>query len=167
MKKNVKLLIKNMVMEKITIRKAELKDADRLLVFEQGVISAERPFDPTLKTGHTHYYDIEKMMTAPNVELVVAELDNELIGCGYARIEDAKPYLQHTQHAYLGFMYVVPQHRGKGVNKMVIDALALWSSSQHIKELRLDVYQHNEAAIKAYERCGFTKHMLAMRMGLT
>jgi RimJ/RimL family protein N-acetyltransferase len=153
-------------MEQIIIRKAEAKDLDTLLVFEQGVINAERPFDPTLKTGHTHYYDIEKMITAPDVELVVAELDNELIGSGYARIEDAKPYLQHTQHAYLGFMYVVPQHRGKGVNKMVIDALAAWSASQHITELRLDVYQQNEAAIKAYERCGFTKHMVAMRMGL-
>lgn len=153
-------------MNQIIIRKAALKDLDMLLVFEQGVINAERPFDPTLKPGHTHYYDIEKMIPAPHVELVVAELDNELIGCGYARIEDAKPYLQHTQHAYLGFMYVVPQHRGKGVNKMVIDALAVWSVSQHIAELRLDVYQQNEAAIKAYERCGFTRHMIAMRMGI-
>lgn len=153
-------------MEQIIIRKAELKDLDTLLIFEQGVISAERPFDSTLKSGHTHYYDIEKMITATDVELLVAELDNELIGCGYARIEVAKPYLQHMQHAYLGFMYVVPQHRGKGVNKMVIDALTAWSASQHITELRLDVYQHNEAAIKAYKRCGFTKHMLAMRMGL-
>ncbi len=148
------------------IRKAVLKDLDTLLVFEQGVISAERPFDPTLKTGHTNYYDIEKMIKADDVELLVAELDNKLIGCGYARIEDAKPYLQHTQHAYLGFMYVVPAQRGNGVNKMIIDALSSWSKSKHITELRLDVYQHNEAAIKAYEKCGFTKHMIAMRMGL-
>lgn len=154
-------------MEQIIIRKAAFADLDTLIIFEQGVINAERPFDPTLKTADTHYYDIEKMIHAPHVELVVAELDNELIGCGYARIEDAKPYLQHTQHAYLGFMYVVPQHRGKGVNKMVIDSLAAWSASHHITELRLDVYQQNEAAIKAYERCGFYKHMLAMRMALT
>lgn len=153
-------------MEQIIIRKAALKDLNTLLVFEQGVISAERPFDPTLKTGHTNYYDIEMMITAHHVELLVAELDNELIGCGYARIEDAKPYLQHAQHAYLGFMYVVPAQRGKGVNKMIIDALEAWSLSQHITELRLDVYHQNEAAIRAYEKYGFTKHMIAMRMGL-
>lgn len=153
-------------MEQVIIRKAELKDLDTLLVFEQGVINAERPFDPTLKAGHMHYYDIEKMITAPHIELVVAELDNELIGSGYARIEDAKPYLHHAQHAYLGFMYVVPQHRGKGINKMVMDVLTAWSASQDITELRLDVYQYNESAIKAYERCGFTRHMINMRMGL-
>lgn len=153
-------------MEQITIRKASLKDIETLLVFEQGVICAERPFDPTLKTNHTHYYDIEKLITAYDVELLVAEIGDELIGSGYARIENAKPYLQHAQHGYLGFMYVVPSQRGKGVNKMIIDALVGWSKAQQITELRLDVYHQNEAAIRAYEKCGFTKHMIAMRMGL-
>ncbi len=153
-------------MEQIIIRKAALSDLDTLLIFEQGVIYSERPFDPTLKTSHTHYYDIEKIITSPDIEMVIAELGDEIVGCGYARIENAKPYLQHTQHAYLGFMYVVPAYRGKGINKMIIDALATWAATQNITELRLDVYQNNEAAIKAYERAGFTKHMIAMRMGL-
>jgi ribosomal protein S18 acetylase RimI-like enzyme len=153
-------------MKDIIIRKATLHDLDTLLIFEQGVITAERPFDITLKTGQTHYYDIEKMITADDVEILVAELDRQVIGSGYARIENAKPYLQHSQHAYLGFMYVLPAHRGKGVNKKIIDALAEWSVSKNITELRLDVYQNNEAAIKAYEKCGFTKHMILMRKGL-
>jgi len=150
----------------IIVRKATRDDLDTLLIFEQGVISAERPFDITLKGDPNHYYDIEKMITAKDVELLVAELDGELIGSGYARVENAKPYLLHARHAYLGFMYVVPRHRGKGVNKMIIDALAAWSAAQNITELRLDVYNDNLAAIKAYERSGFTKHMVNMRMGL-
>ncbi len=153
-------------MNEVIIRKATINDLDTLLVFEQGVISAERPFDPTLKTVHTNYYDIEKMIPASNVELVVAELGGELIGSGYARIENAKPYLQHQQHAYLGFMYVVPAHRGKGINRMIMETLEAWAKAQNITELRLDVYQQNDAAIKAYERVGFAKHMIAMRKGL-
>lgn len=148
------------------IRKATLNDLDTLLVFEQGVIQAEQPFDPTLKREPTHYYDIEKMIAANDVELIVAELDGELIASGYARIENAKPYLQHAQHAYLGFMYVVPEQRGKGINKMIIDTLTAWSASRKITELRLDVYHQNEAAIRAYERVGFTRHMINMRKGL-
>jgi len=153
-------------MEQIVIRKAELHDMDTLLSFEQGVIAAERPFDSTLKKGATNYYDIEKMITATDVELVVVTLENKLIGSGYARIENAKPYLQHAQHAYLGFMYVVPEHRGKGVNRLVIDALTKWAASKNITELRLDVYQNNEPAIAAYEKVGFVKHMVNMRMGI-
>lgn len=154
-------------MDRITIRKASLKDLDTLLHFEQGVIAAERPFDPTLKHGHIHYYDMEEMITAPHIELVVAVLNHKLIGSGYARIETAKHYLQHPRHAYLGFMYVEPAHRGKGVNKKIIEALKHWALSQNITELRLDVYYHNESAIRAYEKVGFIRHMVEMRLGIS
>ena len=151
-------------MEQIIIRKAEQSDFDTLLIFEQGVIHAERPFDSTLKNDPINYYDIKKMIAANDVELVVATLKNKIIGSGYARIEDTKPYLKHSQHAYLGFMYVIPEFRGKGVNKLIIDALAKWSASKNIIELRLDVYHNNTPAISAYEKAGFSKHMVEMRM---
>jgi len=153
-------------MDRITIRKASLKDLDTLLRFEQGVIAAERPFDPTLKPGPIRYYDMEEMITAPHIELVVAVLNHQLIGSGYARIETVKPYLRHPRHAYLGFMYVEPVHRGKGVNKKIIEALKHWAVTQNITELRLDVYYHNESAIRAYEKVGFIRHMVEMRLSI-
>ncbi len=106
------------------------------------------------------------MITASHIELMVAEIETEVIGSGYARIEDSKPYLQHQKHAYLGFMYVHPEHRGKGINKKIIEALKQWGHSLNITELRLDVYNNNLGAIKAYEKVGFTKHMIQMRMGV-
>lgn len=153
-------------MEDLLIRKACTNDLPTLYEFEQGVIASERPFDPTLKPGLIHYYDIVNMIKATDVELLVAEINNEVIGSGYARIENVKPYLQHAQHAYLGFMYVKPQWRGKAINKKIMDALSNWALSKNITELRLDVYQPNEAAIKAYEKAGFIKHMVEMRKEL-
>lgn len=43
-------------MQQPTIRKATLNDLETLRRFEQSVIDAERPFDPTLKREHTNYY---------------------------------------------------------------------------------------------------------------
>jgi GNAT superfamily N-acetyltransferase len=153
-------------MQNITTRKATLADMDTLLQFEQGVIAAELPFDSTLKESHINYYNLNELITAPHIQLVVAELDGELIGSGYARIENSKIYLKHQQHAYLGFMYVLPQHRGKGVNKIVINTLKEWALSKGITELRLEVYYKNTSAIKAYEKVGFISHMIQMRQGL-
>lgn len=153
-------------MENIITRPATVADLDTLLQFEQGVISSERPFDPTLKEGHINYYNLNELITAPYIQLVIAELNGEIIGSGYARIETSKIYLQHPQHAYLGFMYVLPQHRGKGINKLVINALKEWSVQQGITEFRLEVYFGNVPAIKAYEKVGFNSHMIEMRMGL-
>ncbi len=153
-------------MEDIIVRKATRDDLEILYKFEQGVIAAERPFDVTLKEGDIHYYDLKNMIDAAHIELVVAQDNARVIGSGYARIEDAKHYLQHPRHAYLGFMYVLPEYRGKGVNKKIIEALKNWSISKNIMEMRLDVYFPNVAAIQAYEKAGFTRHMIEMRMGL-
>ncbi|WP_295793221.1 GNAT family N-acetyltransferase [Mucilaginibacter sp.] len=153
-------------MEHVITRKAQLSDLDTLLTFEQGIISAERPFDSTLKDGEIHYYDLGQMITAPDVEVIVAELDGEVIGSGYARIMIPKSYLKHSRYCYLGFMYTKPEHRGKGVNNKVLEALKAWALSQDIRELRLEVYHENQPALKAYEKAGFKGHLLEMRLGL-
>lgn len=153
-------------MDRIITRKAVLKDLEKLYDFEQGVIKAERPFDPTLKTGHINYYDLEEMISASHIELVVAELNNTIIGSGYARIDKSEPYLQHDNHAYLGFMYVDPGFRGQGVIKSIVDHLINWARLQKVNEVRLEVYVDNSSAIKAYEKLGFSKHIIEMRLGL-
>ena len=151
-------------MEEITIRAALNADLETLREFEQGVIEAERPSDPTLNTGRISYYDIEKMISADDVMLMVAEHEGQLIASGYARIEASKPFLKHNRHAYLGFMYVHPGFRGRGINRRIIEALKQWSIKNGISEWRLDVYVENEQAIRAYEKIGFKKHMIEMAM---
>lgn len=152
------------MMEEIRIREATLNDLDVLLSFEQGIIAAERPFDSTIREGEVHYYDIAAMIYEPHISVVVAELDGQLIGSGYARIEDAKPYLKHAQHVYLGFMYVLPEFRGRGVNKLIVERLADWARARGITEMLLEVYADNEPAVRAYEKAGFSRHLLQMRM---
>ena len=153
-------------MQDIIIREATLEDLPVLLSFEQGIITAERPFDPTLKKEEINYYSIRDMILASDVHVVVAESQNKLIASGYARIEKAKPYLDHEDYAYLGFMYVDPAYRSQGINGKIIDALKKWSLEKNITELRLQVYDENVSAIKAYTRAGFSRYMLIMRMRL-
>lgn len=152
------------MLAEIKIRKATTADIQTLLSFEQGVITAERPFNPAIKNGTVHYYDIESLINAENTMLLMAEEKGEPIGCGYARIVDSKPYLQHPKHAYMGFMYVKPEYRGKGVNKRIVQALTEWAAAKSVTEVRLDVYLKNEAAVKAYEKAGFRSHMVEMRL---
>jgi len=150
----------------IHIRKASSIDIGQLLEFEQEIIKTERPFDPTVKPDPVNYYDLKAMLAAPNIQVVVAEADNKIIASGYARIDRSESFLKHTNHAYLGFMYVLPEYRGQGVNKKIIDVLKNWAASQNIYELRLEVYYDNIPAIKAYVKIGFKKHMIEMRFNL-
>lgn len=153
-------------MNEIKIRKALPDDLDQLLVFEQDLIKTERPFDPAIKDDPVNYYDLKTMLAASYIEVVVAETDNKIIASGYARIDRSKPFLKHEKHAYLGFMYVLPEYRGQGLNKRIIDTLKNWAITQNIHELRLEVYYDNLSAIKAYEKIGFSRYSLEMRYNL-
>lgn len=153
-------------MNNVYIRPAELADLPVLYEFEQGIITTERPFDSTLDDDPITYYDIKAMIESDNVEVIVAIVENEVVGSAYARIEEAKPYLNHKLYAYLGFMYVKPEHRGQGINQQVVEALKTWAKSKNLTELRLDVYDENLPAIRAYEKAGFERHLLNMRMNI-
>ena len=150
-------------MSKLKFRTATIDDLAILHGFEQGIIEAERPFDPTLKNGKINYYDIEAMINADNVEVLMALIKDELVASSYIKIKEAKPYLDHTHYGYIGFMYVKPNHRGKGISTKMIYKLTSWAKTKNLKEVRLDVYDQNYAAIKAYEKSGLEKHMVEMR----
>ena len=145
------------------IRPATTEDLATLLTFEQGIIEYERPFDETLRKTPISYYDIAAMIDDPNVEVVVAEENEQLIGSGYAKIIQSKPYLTHPKHAYLGFMFVSEEARGKGVNQKIVAQLEEWAKLRGINEVRLDVYAENRAAVRAYEKAGFKKNLVEMR----
>ncbi len=150
----------------IIIRKATINDLPILLEFEQGVIIAERPFDPTIKAGNINYYDISDLINNRDSEVFVAEFNGEIVASGYAKIKTDRHYLKHEHQGYLGFMYVSELHRGKQLNKLIIDALLKWCKARKVHEIRLDVYQDNIPAIKAYEKVGFKKHMINMRLDI-
>ena len=61
---------------------------------------------------------------------------------------------------------MLPEYRGQGINKKIIDALKKWTATQGINEFRLEVYYGNDSAIKAYEKIGFSRYSLEMRFNL-
>ena len=146
-------------------REATEQDLEILLQFEQGIVAAERPFNSTLIEGEIHYYDLKHLIQSPDATVIVTEKNDEIVASGYALIKKSEKYYnQFEKYSYLGFMYVKPEHRGKGINKVITDELISWSKSRGISEVRLDVYAQNESAIKAYEKAGFEPHLLTMRL---
>jgi len=151
-------------MDKINFRAAEINDLPILYKFEQGIVSTERPFDPTLKNEHINYYNIRAMITANDVAVIVALVNDKIIASAYVKIKKAPPYLKFEYYAYLGFMYVRPKYRGQGVSQKVIEQAKIWAQSKNLNELRLEVYDENISAITAYEKFGFNKHIIEMRV---
>ena len=149
------------------IRKATPEDIPVLMEFMRGLVEAERPMDPTIKNGQVVYYDLSEIMSNKESELYVVELNNEIVASGYAKIKSDRPYLKHKKQGYLGFMFVPEKHRGNGYNKLIMKALLTWCKQREVFEIRLDVYDTNTSAIRAYEKIGMKKHLINMRMDIS
>lgn len=150
--------------EHIIVREAQKIDLPVLLQCEQEIIAAERPFDPTIRNETVTYYNLLDLMKSPRALVLVACDKDKIVATGYALEKPARHYLDHEVYAYLGFMYTDPEYRGQGINGAIMDRLKKWALSKGLTELRLTVYNDNEPAIKAYEKVGFKKHIIEMRV---
>ncbi|UII80588.1 GNAT family N-acetyltransferase [Flagellimonas sp. CMM7] len=146
------------------LRNATLEDLPILLDFEQELIKAERPFDVTLKEDPISYYDLKEIVLDEDSCVLVAETEGKVIASGYAIPKKARHCLDHEYYAYLGFMFTHEDYRGKGINAKIVEELKRWSKSKGYQEVRLTVYEDNIPAIKAYEKVGFKKHLIEMRL---
>lgn len=61
-------------------------------------------------------------------------------------------------------MYVLPAYRGNNIINHILDALKLWSADRSISQLWLEVYEENKSAIRAYQKAGFQKRLVEMRL---
>lgn len=150
----------------ITLREANLEDLPILLDFEAALIAYEREFTPSLKKTSFHYYDLKAYISDPSISVVVAEHNAQLIGSGYGLVKENKAYKNPEFYVFLGFMYVIPEYRGKGVNKKIVDYLLDWGKNKGYNEFQLAVYAQNESAIKAYKKVGFSFETHTMRINL-
>ncbi|WP_286271531.1 GNAT family N-acetyltransferase [Thalassotalea hakodatensis] len=150
-------------MKGLNIRVATQDDIPILQTLEQGVIAAERPFENQFKPEPVTYYNLDELIKSDESVLIVATLQGQIVASGYAKLKAAKPYLQHRFLSYIGFIYVAPTLRGKGVAEQVLQYLEEWSISQGVNILHLGVFAQNEPAMRAYEKFGFVPHLIDMR----
>jgi len=155
------------MVENILVRTAVLADLKMLLTYEQELINAERPFDPTIRNGSLKYYDLKQLILNEEAIVVVAVTEGKIISTGYGIPKLARHYLDHTHYAYLGFMYTHPSYRGRGINKRILQELKKWAYKKGLYEVRLTVYSDNLPAIAAYEKAGFKNHIIEMRMDVS
>ena len=148
------------------VRPATPDDLPILKAFEQGIIAAERPYDPTLKPDPISYYDLGELIGSDDTEVAVVELDGAIVASGFAKKKASRHYVRDSHHAFLGFMFVRPEARGQGLNQLLMDHLLAWAKDHGLSEVHLTVYPGNETAIRAYEKAGFAPYITEMRLNL-
>lgn len=95
-----------------------------------------------------HYLEIDELCT-PSITMFTVKEDNTIIGCG--ALSNKQTYGE------LKSMFVDPAARGKGAADLLIHALTEHAQKLNLPLLRLETGEKLAAAIKLYEKHGFTR----------
>ncbi len=134
------------------VRKAQYKDLDKLTFF--AVAEAHEAegaeMDPSIvRRG------VESGLSNPAIAMYwVVETDQGEVVASASVVKEWSDW-NANYYWWIQSLYVIPDHRGRGLPDILIEAVAFKAREQGAAELRLYVHEHNSRAIKAYCRCGF------------
>jgi len=94
---------------------------------------------------------VHKLANPDDLELpLVAEVAGVPVGLVWGTIELSDPYTSH-----LFQMWVVPAFRGRGVGRMLLDAMVDWARRRGATRVLLAVSRGNNDALRLYAAAGF------------
>ena len=97
--------------------------------------------------------------------MFIAELDGRAAGWAFAYEEHGELFIAEPErrHGFLAELFVMPEARGKGLGRALIEACEGWSRGRDHKLLMIGVLSKNQAAIRAYEGSGYAPYVSLMR----
>jgi len=103
----------------------------------------------------THeWYD--EVLNNPNKTLFVAEIGKVVVGVGLVELRTSidDPIFRPRKYTHIKEIAVAAPHRGKGIERMLMDRIHQWGQKQGITDFELQVWERNDQAIGFYEKLG-------------
>ena len=101
-------------------------------------------------------------------DILVAEVENEIIGFIHVEEDKTPPYPSVAQHRFACIVdfYVIPDHRRRGVGKALLENVKEWAINRKLDYLELFVLEENEIGQRFYEKEDFKTASRTMRFML-
>lgn len=126
------------------LRHAAIRNEPR--AFAMSMTQLEHP-------SHDAWRQLCERYSTGSHSLFVADTGDEIVGMVGCR-SDESAKMHHC--GMIWGMYVAPLHRSNGLAHMLLDAVIAHGVTQQWRMLKLSVTVHQHAAIRLYQRCGFT-----------
>ncbi len=114
--------------------------------------SLEQPLEPTL--AHSALQPTERTL----VERTLAEKNP--VACLW--LGRAVDQVSGQGYPYIFLLYVSPAHRRRGIGSSLIHQAEAWATARGDWQLGLQVFHHNQPALRLYEALGFQPQAIAM-----
>jgi ribosomal protein S18 acetylase RimI-like enzyme len=151
-----------------TIRPAAPTDLPAIGRLGALLVRLHHDFDPkrflpaTPRTEHAYASFLGTQLEEPNVVVLVAERDGEVLGYTYAGVEGHDYMSLRGPAGVLYDLVVDPAHRGHGIGRMLLDATLAALAARGAPRVVLSTAERNEPAQRLFARAGFRRTMIEM-----
>lgn len=133
-----------------------------LLVQEHHDFDPRRFIAATASTSGHYGSFLGEQMAEPDVVLLVAEQDGQVIGYAYGAIEGYDWMALRGPAAVIHDLIVDPEYRGRGVGRALMNAMIATLTARGAPRLVLSTADRNESAQRFFERAGFRRTMIEL-----
>jgi ribosomal protein S18 acetylase RimI-like enzyme len=77
-------------------------------------------------------------------------------------VGNAIDQIEGSRHAHIFLLYVVPEHRRRGIGTALMKYVENWATQRGDRQIGLQVFQSNQAALNLYDQLGYQTQSLWM-----
>jgi ribosomal protein S18 acetylase RimI-like enzyme len=133
-----------------------------LLVREHHDFDPQRFIAATPQTEKSYGSFLGTQLDDPNIVILVAERDGEVIGYTYSGVEGTDYMSLRGPAGVLYDIVVDPAHRRNGVGRMLLDATLDALKARGAPRFVLSTAERNVPAQRLFDRAGFRRTMIEM-----
>jgi ribosomal protein S18 acetylase RimI-like enzyme len=144
---------------------ADIPAIGRLAVL---LVRTHHDFDPkrfiaaTPRTEQSYGSYLGTQLDEPNIIILVAERDEQVIGYTYAGVEGNDYMALRGPAGVIYDIIVDPARRGQGIGRMLLDATIEALKARGAPRVVLSTADQNAVAQRLFERAGFRRTMIEM-----
>ena len=137
------------------------------------LVRTHHDFDPkrfmaaTSRTENGYGSFLGTQLDEPNIVILVAERDGEVLGYTYAGVEGSDYMSLRGPAGVLYDIVVDPAHRRHGVGRMLLDATLEALKTRGAPRVVLSTAERNDSAQRLFDRAGFRRTMIEMTRELS
>ena len=152
----------------VTLRPAAPADLPALGRLGALLVRTHHEFDPARfipaapQTGDAYAAFLAAQLGEPNVVVLVAERDGDVLGYTCAGVEGNDYMALRGPAGVLYDIVVDPARRGQGVGRMLLDATLAALRARGAPRCVLSTAERNESAQRLFARAGFRRTMVEM-----
>jgi GNAT superfamily N-acetyltransferase len=145
-----------------TLRRAVTADIPALLELADVLVAYDRQFDPSLDPAYNRSEEgtawLRESLVDTNALVLIASANADAgnatpLGMLFGRLEESEPWrATGGVLAELEMLCVVPEGRGRGIGKKLVEAFAAWARERGAVRLWVRVSAENSGAVRFYQR---------------